>query len=396
MNEFNFHVKPLGLLDMLHFKKMVPARQKALSCGSTEPFSAVRGANKLANTLHPKEQRLTISEVISHGKDAKTFVLAGDNLAPFRAGQYLSFRFSIGSSVLTRPYSISSSPKLVSEGKYTVTIKRQMDGFVSPWLLDHWNIGDVVYTSGPEGTFYYEPLRDAKRVVGIAGGCGITPFLSMAYAIRDGIEDFELTLLYGSRKECDILYQNELTNIAKQTGKVKIVNILSDEQRQGYDYGFITAERIRAACGDEPCSVFLCGPAAMYTFVDKELEMLDLEQKYIRHELYPAPSSPERIPGYPGGVKSAHKLCVRLCGEMKDVPMLATETVLTALERAGIAVPSRCRGGECGFCRSRVISGEVFLPEALDHRRMADAINGYIHPCCAYPLGDLSIEVWPE
>ena len=76
--------------------------------------------------------------------------------------------------------------------------------------------------------------------------------------------------------------------------------------------------------------------------------------------------------------------------------MVASETVLVALERAGIAVPSRCRGGECGFCHSRVISGEVFLPEALDHRRMADAAAGYIHPCCAYPLGDLSIEVWPE
>jgi hypothetical protein len=43
-----------------------------------------------------------------------------------------------------------------------------------------------------------------------------------------------------------------------------------------------------------------------------------------------------------------------------------------------------------------VISGKVFLPEALDHRRMADTVAGYIHPCCAYPLGDLSIEVWPE
>lgn len=396
MNDFNFHVKPLGLLDMLHFKKMVPTRQKALACGSAKPFSAECGANKLASLLHPAEQRLKIAEVISHGADAKTFVLTGEHLAPFRAGQYLSFRLSIGSSVLTRPYSISSSPKWALEGKYAVTIKRQMDGFASSWILDNWDVGDVVCTSGPEGTFYYEPLRDAKRIVGLAGGCGITPFLSMAYAIRDGIEDFELTLLYGSRKECDILYQSELTKIAEETGKVKIVNILSDEQRKGYEFGFITAERIRAACGDELCSVFLCGPAAMYLFIDKELEKLNLERKYIRHELYPAPASPEKIPGYSGSAKSAYMLRVHFYGKVKEVPMLAAETVLAALERAGIAAPSRCRGGECGFCHSRVISGEVFLPEALDHRRMADTAAGYIHPCCAYPIGDLSIEVWPE
>ncbi len=396
MNDFNFHVKPLGLLDMLNFKKMVPARQKALACGSTAPLGAERGANKLASLLHPKEQKLTIAEVIEHGADAKSFVLTGEHLAPFRAGQYLSFRLTIGSSVLTRPYSISSSPKWAYEGKYAVTIKRQMDGFASPWILDHWKAGDVVTASGPEGTFYYEPLRDMKRVIGLAGGCGITPFLSMAYAIRDGIEDFELTLLYGSRKECDILYHSELADIAKATGKVKIVNILSDEQKEGYESGFITAERIRAACGGEDCSVFLCGPAAMYAFVDRELEQLGLERKYIRHELYPAPASPAKLAGYPGVANQSFTLNVRLYGETKRVPMAASETVLAALERAGIAVPSRCRGGECGFCHSRVISGEVFLPKALDHRRMADAAAGYIHPCCAYPLGDLTIEVWPE
>lgn len=396
MNDFNFHVKPLGLLDMLYFKKMVPARQKALACGSTNPATAKRGANRLAALLHPKEQRLTIAEVIDHGKDAKTFILTGEHPAPFRAGQYLSFSLRIGASVLTRPYSISSSPKWAFEGKYAVTIKRQADGFASEWILDHWKAGDVVTASGPEGTFYYEPLRDTKRVIGLAGGCGITPFLSMAYAIRDGIEDFELTLLYGSRKECDILYRSELAEIAQATGKVKIVNILSDEQREGYEHGFITAEHIRAASAGEPCSVFLCGPAAMYAFVDKELEKLGLAQKYIRHELYPAPASPAKIPGYPGSKSQTFALNVCLYGETKAVPMLATETVLAALERAGIAAPSRCRGGECGLCRSRVISGEVFLPEALDHRRMADAAAGYIHPCCAYPLGDLSIEVWPD
>ena len=48
MNDFNFHVKPIGLFDMLHFKKMVPARQKALCAGSTESFSGERGANRLA------------------------------------------------------------------------------------------------------------------------------------------------------------------------------------------------------------------------------------------------------------------------------------------------------------------------------------------------------------
>ena len=76
--------------------------------------------------------------------------------------------------------------------------------------------------------------------------------------------------------------------------------------------------------------------------------------------------------------------------------MAACETVLVALERAGIAAPSRCRGGECGWCRSRLAEGDVFIPDYLDKRRMADVLAGYIHPCCSYPLGDLTLEVWPE
>lgn len=396
MSDFNFHVKPIGLFDMLHFKKMVPARQKALACGSTDHVTGVYGSNKLASRLHPKEQHLTIAEIIEHGDNAKSFVLTGKNLAPFRAGQYVSVSLKIGSSVLTRPYSISCSPKWALEGKYALTIKRQQDGFASGWILDNWKVGDEITVSGPEGTFYYEPLRDAKHVVGLAGGCGITPFLSMAYAIRDGVEDFRLTLLYGSRKECDILYHSELEEIAKATGKVKIVHILSDEQKEGYEYGFITAEAIQAACGTEPCSVFLCGPAAMYAFVDKEVEKLKLAGKFVRHELYAAPASPGKLKGYPGGADKRFTLTVKRYGDTLTLPMEADETVLVALERAGVAAPSRCRGGECGWCRAKLDKGEVFLPEYLDKRRMADVSAGYIHPCCSYPLSDLSIEVWPE
>ena len=76
--------------------------------------------------------------------------------------------------------------------------------------------------------------------------------------------------------------------------------------------------------------------------------------------------------------------------------MKADETVLVALERAGIAAPSHCRSGECGWCRSRLDNGEVFTPPELDARRAADIRNGYIHPCCTYPLSDLTVEIWPE
>ncbi|HPY37263.1 MAG TPA: 2Fe-2S iron-sulfur cluster-binding protein, partial [Clostridia bacterium] len=173
-------------------------------------------------------------------------------------------------------------------------------------------------------------------------------------------------------------------------------NILSDEQKEGYAHGFITAQRIKEAACNEQCSLFVCGPCAMYEFLERELAALGYERKFIRREVYVAPQSPKDIPGYEGDLSKELTLTVRTYGNIHKIPMSANETVLVALERSGIDAPSKCRGGECGFCRSRLEKGDVFVPKTLDYRRMADAASGYIHPCSCYPLTDLSIEIWPE
>ena len=64
-----------------------------------------------------------------------------------------------------------------------------------------------------------------------------------------------------------------------------------------------------------------------------------------------------------------------------------------ALERAGLTVPSRCRSGECGWCRTKVISGDFFAPAEHENRRYADKLSGYIHPCSTFPLSDMVLEV---
>ena len=63
------------------------------------------------------------------------------------------------------------------------------------------------------------------------------------------------------------------------------------------------------------------------------------------------------------------------------------------LERAGITAPSRCRSGECSWCRSKLVSGEVFVPEKTDGRRRADIEFGYIHPCASFPMSDIVLDV---
>ena len=103
-------------------------------------------------------------------------------------------------------------------------------------------------------------------------------------------------------------------DITAQCDKVKVVHVLSEEQNSCFEYGFITADLIKKYCGGA-CSVFMCGPAAMYTFVGKELEKLSMKRKLIRLEMLSAPVSPAGIEGYPGDTGKEFTLTVKRYGE---------------------------------------------------------------------------------
>ena len=394
MKKFNFHVKPIGLLDMLHFKQMVPRRRAILQSGSLDPITSVYAVNRLAQSMHPKQQKAVVGKIIPR-KDAKTYILKGDKLAYFRAGQYVSVRLQIGSAVTARPYTLAASPKRALDGEYQITVKRSADSFASGYILDNWQPGTEVTLSGPEGPFSYEPLRDEKEIVGLAGGSGITPFMAMAGAILDGTEDFRLTLLYGSRTKEDILYADELASICAETDKVRVIHVLSEDNADGFEHGFISADLIRKYA-PENYTLYICGPRAMHDFLAAELPKLGLDEKHIRRESVPAPGSPTYFKAYTGDASKVFSLKLLALGKETCIPLRADEPVLTAIERAGIAAPSHCRSGECGWCRARLVSGEVFIPDSMDGRRMADVEAGYIHPCSSWALSDLEMEIFPE
>ena len=394
MSELNYKVGLIGKLDMLRFKNMPKVREQAIPA---TPLPKTLTTNEKAKTRHPAKQEVVISEIRQNGADAKTIVLKtpdGSPLAYYRAGQYVSVSVPIGGTVTTRSYSLCSSPAWAKRGEYNITVKRDDAGFVSPYIQDNWKVGQKVTISGPQGHLYYEGLRDAKKVVALAGGSGITPFMGMAYAIRDGLEDFDLTILFGSRTAEGIVYKKELDEVCAACSKVHVVHVLSDEEREGYEHGFITADLIKKYGGDGEYSIFMCGPQAMYNFLDGEIAKLSLRRKFVRRELFGAIKDPWNQPGYPAEMRGrSFRLKVIKYGEEFDITASADEPLLTAIERAGITAPSRCRSGECGWCRSKLISGNVFIPEKTDGRRKADLDFGYIHPCSSFPTGDCVIEI---
>ena len=391
----------LRKLNPMDFTKMNPRRQAIIEAAEAKALPATDSyvPNQIAKALHPGKQFVKVAEVVEQSSDTKTFWLEADKekgtekLAWFSAGQYLSVTLEIGSMKLTRPYSLSSSPREALAGRYGLTVKRVKDGLASNYILDNWTVGTQVTVSEPLGVFTYEPLRDAKTIVGVAGGSGITPFRSLAKAIADGDEDAKMILLYGSRTLADAVFQEEFK--ALEGEKFKLVNVLSHQQQEGCESGFITAELIKKYAPEGEYSIFLCGPQAMYDFVDKEIEKLGLRKKFIRHELFGEYFNPGKEADYPANVAPAFNITVRIAGTEQTVAAKADTSILRSLEAAGIAAPAHCRSGECGWCHSRLVSGEVYTPKSVDGRREADYLYGYIHPCCSFPLSDLVIEVPP-
>lgn len=392
----NYKVKLIGALDMLRFKNMPKVREAAIQAAPATPLPKTFTTNEKAKVRHPEMQRVVVAEIRPNGPDVKTIVLKSEDgapLAPFRAGQYVSVTAHIGETVTTRAYSLSGSPAWAKRGEYNIAVRRDPNGFVSPWVQDTWQVGQKLTISGPQGQLYYERLRDAKKVVALAGGSGITPFMGMAYAIRDGFEDFDLTILFGSRTEDGIVYKKELDEVCAACDKVHVVHVLSDEEKPGYEHGFITAELIKKYGGEE-YSVFMCGPQAMYNFLDGEIAKLGLRRKFVRRELFGMIKDPWNQPGYPEDIRGkTFNLKVIQCGREYDITASADEPLLTSIERAGIVAPSRCRSGECSWCRSKLVSGKVFVPEKTDGRRRADIEFGYIHPCASFPMSDIVLDV---
>ena len=392
----------LWKLNPMDFTKMNPTRQAKIEAAPANPLPATNSyvPNQIAAALHPRVQHLKVAKILEHG-DAKSFYLESnpekgtEKLAWFSAGQYLSLTLEIGPMKLTRPYSLSSSPREAMEGYYMLTIKRVEGGLASTYILDNWTVGTEVTASEPLGVFTYEPLRDAKTIIGIAGGSGITPFRSLAKAIADGDEDAEMILLYGSRTLKDAIFQEEFKALESSCPKFKLVNVLSHETQEGCENGFITEELIRKYAPQGDYSIFLCGPQAMYNFVDKEIAKLGLRKKFIRHELFGEYFNPAKEADYPADVAPSFQLTVKIAGKEQTITAPADTSLLRTMEAAGIAAPAHCRSGECGWCHSKLVSGEVYTPKSVDGRREADLLYGYIHPCCAFPLSDVTIEVPP-
>ncbi len=347
-------------------------------------------AEDTVRKLHKNSLSLVVSSIENVGDEAKCIRFSSKDgyLPPFEAGQYINIFTQIEGVRTSRPYSISSSPR--QRAYYEITVARTTDGFVSDCLLDQLRVGDELSANGPAGVFHYNPVFHKKTSVFLAGGSGITPFMSMTREILEAGLEREVYLLYGCRNDKAALYHSELRAYAQKYPNFHYHLVLSDEVPgwQG-ETGFVDAMLIKKLVPDtENCTFYICGPQIMNDFCVKQLEGMGVPQRRIRREMFGARRDIQNEPGWPENLSGSEIFKLKV-GD-RTIEAISGESVLTALERAGIRVNVCCRSGECSLCRVKLVSGNVFLAQGM-LRRAADEKFGYIHSCKAYPISDIEV-----
>ena len=355
-------------------------------CAMTIPNS-----NRLAALLHPSRQNMVITDVVAFNDTTKMYVLkSAENkeLAYFEAGSYMPVFVELEGNVVERPYSICSSPKEALDGIYKIVVKAAPGGYVSHYIVDNWKVGDKVVFGSPKEAEVYNRIRDKKTVVALAGGVGITPFYSMAKAVVDGDNDHNLILIYGANTYDELLFKDDWKGLEDASdGKFKLIPVIANEDVEGCERGFITLDIIKKYADPMDASFFISGPPPMVAAMKKELAPLELPRKLIRVSM-------NGDGGFNHGDKEgSYQLTIHMGGETYVTEAKASETILVAIEKAGLKPAAYCRSGLCGFCRAYVVAGDFSLATDETGVRNRDKYYGFIHPCCSYPTSDLEIVV---
>src|SRR4051812_49102836 len=165
----------------------------------------------------------------------------------FKAGQHLTLRATINGEEVRRNYSLCTAP---AEGDWMVTVKRIGGGLFSNWVGDQLKAGDTVEVMVPHGSFTTD-FHNAKsrHLVGIAGGSGITPVLSLIKTLLREEPNSSFTLLYGNRDSSSVIFLEALAGLKdKYLGRLEIYHFLdAEEQDIELFNGMLSRDRLEEA-----------------------------------------------------------------------------------------------------------------------------------------------------
>jgi ring-1,2-phenylacetyl-CoA epoxidase subunit PaaE len=313
----------------------------------------------------------------------------------FKAGQHLTLRTTLNGEEVRRNYSLCTAP---DENDWMVTVKRIGGGLFSNWVGDQLKAGDVLDVMTPHGSFTTDFDPSAKRhLVGIAGGSGITPVVSLIKSTLKHEPESRFTLLYGNRDSSSVIFLETLAALKdKHLGRLEIYHFL-DQEEQDIDLfnGMLDRARLEEALpalvpdGATVDGWFICGPGPMMDAAEGALLDRNIPKERIHIERFTADRPPDAVSREIAALQTKAEgmaVAVTLDGRTRRVPFTAGN-ILDSARASGLPAPFACKAGVCATCRAKVTKGKVEMAAryGLTDEEVA---AGYVLTCQSVPLGD--------
>lgn len=294
-----------------------------------------------------------IHDITSEIKRFRFQPVDGSTLPTFSGGAHVVVEMQDGDTLRRNPYSLMSPP--AETASYTISVRRD-DAGRGGSLFMHGRVkpGDVLKISHPVNLF--PPDQRAKKHLLFAGGIGITPFMAMMAQLSD--EDRAFELHYAVRSDDHGAY---LDHLAERYGRR--IHIYRDNMSEAIPLAQLLS---RQPLGTH---LYVCGPGGMIKWVLGTARNHGWPEQNLHNEQFLAPAS-----GTP------YEITLALSG--KRILVGPDQSMLEAIESAGVDAPYLCRGGACGQCETRVIACDGTLLHNDHYLTEAEKASGTkVMPC---------------
>jgi len=264
----------------------------------------------------------------------------GSRLPPVQSGAHLDAPVQLLSGAAsTRRYSITAYSE--QRQAYEIAVLREDAGHGGSVAVHaRFRIGLTLHCGLPGNDFALH--ADTRPALLIAGGIGITPVQAMAHQLRSTGRTFELHYAARSAREAAYLHQLQETVGPR-------LHFYGDAPHSRMNVGAVLAHAASDAV------IYVCGPVALIDAVRAAALAAGISGERVRFERFLADTRSDLD----------KPLTVQLERSGKRVDVAQGQTILEAVEAAGVSAVAGCRNGSCGTCRVKVLGGEP------DHRDAA-------------------------
>jgi ring-1,2-phenylacetyl-CoA epoxidase subunit PaaE len=314
----------------------------------------------------------------------------------FTHGQYLTLRTTVGGEDLRRSYSICAG---VDDPCLRVGVRRLPGGAFSSWVAQNLKPGDQLDVMPPQGRFHVPLDPEAERhYLGVAGGSGITPILSIMKTVLAREPKSTFTLIYSNRRPATTMFKEELEDLKDQyMSRLVIHHVFSDEHTEMEIHkGVINRQKIAEFLQvlvppESIAHAYICGPFQMNDEAELALLAAGVPEERIHIERFGIAQQASGQVGavlhqaQPGDAAQARITIIR-DGLRREIAFSREQpSILDAASAAGLEVPFSCTSGVCGTCRAKLVEGQVRMERnfALDKKEVA---AGYVLTCQAHPI----------